>query len=177
MKAAAVGSVLADLFQSTMTGFFQANSALNKGEAFGDTGDIRKYIGNGSFIDYPGMNETALLQTWNNMVTAAALNQLYRFQKVFIVGGGPCDESAGLGKGPEEAKYCRDGKLWHLYYWLEPKGFPTLGKARWGHVEKPPGFDELGKGIYADITPMVCPLSSMTLSHLMITPTHSILIS
>jgi hypothetical protein len=138
-----------------MSGFFQANSALMRGETFGNTGDMRKYLANGTFIDYPGLNETAVLRTWNDMVAAAALNQLYRFQKVFIIGGGPCDESGGIGKGPGEAKLCRDGKLWHLYYWQEPKSSIMIGKGKWGNVDKPPGLETLGKGVYADITPEV----------------------
>lgn len=155
VKIAEVGKYLGMMFMDTMRNFISANGALMKGETYGNTGDIRNYVQNGQWVDFPGLNETTVLDQWNNLLTAAAMNQLFRMQKIFIVGGGPCDDSGNIGKGPQEAKLCRNGKAWYLYFWKEPRNSVTFGKAQWGHVSEVPGHDELGKGIYTSITPQV----------------------
>lgn len=141
--------------------FLQANAALMAGKTWGNTGDLSKFVQRGQWVDYPGMNESSVLTSWNNLLTGAAINQLYRLQKVFIVGGGPCDDSGGIGTGPQEAKFCRDGKAWYLYYWKEKKSSIVFGKAQWGHVDAPPGASEFGKGAYQDINPQVIINSSI----------------
>jgi hypothetical protein len=127
------------------------NDQLMAGNEFGGRGDIRAFFKNGTFVNFPGVNATLAIDYMNTMLLAKAVNNLWRRQKVFIMGGGNCNDNSGLGQGPANAKLCRDGKAWYLYFWKEKSGF-TLKKTQWGWVDIPPGADELGKGEYAGIT-------------------------
>ena len=89
------------------------------------------------------------------MFMTTTINYLYKQQKIFIVGGGPCNDTGGIGTGPQESKYCRDGKAWYLFFWKEYGGF-NLGKKEWGDVESPPGVDQLSTGDYGNLTVQVC---------------------
>ncbi|KAF4772677.1 hypothetical protein HAV15_012699 [Penicillium sp. str.  len=88
-----------------------------------------------------------------NMLVGTAINQLYRTQKIFIMGGGSCDDSQGIGSGPE-ATVCRDGQAWYLYYWQENDVVSTTSH-QWGWVASPPGADQLGKGVYGGVSVQV----------------------
>jgi hypothetical protein len=127
------------------------NDQLMAGNDFGGRGDIRAFFKNGTFVNFPGVNATLAIDYMNTMLLAKAVNNLWRRQKVFIMGGGNCNDNSGLGEGPANAKLCRDGKAWYLYFWKEKSGF-TLRKTQWGWVDSPPGADELGKGEYAGIS-------------------------
>ncbi|KAI9803551.1 MAG: hypothetical protein M1825_001894 [Sarcosagium campestre] len=152
IKAAELGMTLSTFFTNSMQQFLTANDQLMAGEAYGDVGDLRSVFTDGNFVDLPGVNGTTLLPAWNNLMTAAAINTLWRAQKVFILGGIPCNVSLGIGDGPDEAYYCKEGKAYWLYYWREFDG-PKLGKIlginwgkkQWGQADKPPGLDQLGK--------------------------------
>lgn len=132
------------------------NDQLMAGNKFGDHGDIRQFIKNGTFVNFTGVNETLAIDWMNTMLMAKAVNSLWRKQKVFIIGGGPCDEKPGhdkgtLGEGPKDGRLCRDGKAWYLYFWKERSGI-VLNAEQWGWVEKPPGAENFGKDIYKGIS-------------------------
>ncbi|KAI9806400.1 MAG: hypothetical protein M1833_003587 [Piccolia ochrophora] len=159
IQAASIGFQLANFFSSTLTEFFKANDQLLAGQAYGDMGDLRQVFSDGKFVNLKGINATVMFPAWNNLLMAGAINQLWRQQKIFIMGGGPCDDSGGIGSGQQNSKLCRDGKAWYLNYWRERDGpqlgFP-FGKTQWGQVDMPPGWDYLGKqdesGDYTAIT-------------------------
>jgi len=149
---AQIGATLASLFQQGMTYFTQANNALMKGLPFGNQ-DIRGYLSGGAYLTGPNPNITAITQTANTLLASAAINQLWKHQKIFIIGGGPCDDSGGIGAGPQEAKLCKNNQAWYLFYWQEYLGHIELGKKQWGNVAAPPGMDTLaGQGITIQVS-------------------------
>ena len=151
-KSAQMGATLASLFQQAMTYFTQANNILMKGQTFGGY-DIRSYLAGGAYLNGPNPNITALTETANTLLASVAINQLWKKQKIFIMGGGPCDDSGGIGAGPQEAKLCRNGQAWYLFYWQEYLGGLHLGKKQWGNVAAPPGMDTLaGQGITVQVS-------------------------
>lgn len=141
-KSAQIGATLASIFQQGMTSFTQANNVLMKGLPYG-TEDIRGYISGGAYLNGPNPNTTEITQTANTLLASAAINQLWKQQKIFIMGGGPCDDSGGIGQGPQEAKLCKNNQAWYLFYWQEYLGGIYLGKKKWGNVAAPPGMDSL----------------------------------
>ena len=93
----------------------------------------------------------------NGMMLAAPINYLWRQQKVFIVGGGPCDDSGGLGSGPQDSKWCDDqNRAWYLYFWNEG-GHGASKKNRWGYMDYAPGANQLGSSTYDSLNVTVSP--------------------
>jgi hypothetical protein len=133
-----------------MKSFTTANNQLMSGQTYADV-DIRSYIAGGAFLAFPGVDKNTVIDSMNNMLVGTAINQLYRTQKIFIMGGGSCDDNQGIGSGPQESKVCRDGKAWYLYYWQENDVVSTTSH-QWGWVATPPGLEEIGQGDYAGIT-------------------------
>ncbi|KAI9889475.1 MAG: hypothetical protein M1814_005258 [Vezdaea aestivalis] len=152
IKAAALGRYLSDFFTNTTNSLVTSNNQLMAGEELPDGTDIRSFMKDGTLVDYPGVNQTEASTGLTDLLMASAVNQLWHEQKIFIMGGGPCDESGGIGHGPQEAKLCLDGKAWFAFYWRENLGQFNLGKARWGYVSAPPGFDHLGTGNMTGVT-------------------------
>ena len=155
LKAAQMGATLASLFQQGMASFTQANNLLMKGSQYGNQ-DIRGYISGGAYLTGPNPNITAITQTADTLLASVAINQLWKQQKIFIMGGGPCDDSGGIGNGPQEAKLCRNNQAWYLFYWQEYLGQIHLGKKQWGNVAAPPGMDSLAsQGITVQVSYLV----------------------
>ncbi|KAI9798987.1 MAG: hypothetical protein M1833_004340 [Piccolia ochrophora] len=150
-RAAELGSRLSDVFLQSLNSLTLGNNDLMHGTPFLDTGDIRGYIAFGQFLQFDGVEQIATVNVARTLLASTAINHLWKQQKIFVMGGGPCDDSGGVGQGPQEAKYCRDNKAWYLFFWKENKGL-HLSKKKWGFVQGPPGFDELGKGEYEGIT-------------------------
>ncbi|KAI9840402.1 MAG: hypothetical protein M1838_004072, partial [Thelocarpon superellum] len=150
-KAADVGAALSQLFMASIKDMVTGNNVLMGGNSFEGAGDIRTFIQNGSYVAFEGIDKVATTNSMNAMLTGAAINRLWRQQKVYIMGGGACDDSSGLGTGPQANKVCRDGKAWYLYFWDEDHHW-TLTHYQWGWVDGPPGADQLGTGEYAGIT-------------------------
>ncbi|KAI9677475.1 MAG: hypothetical protein M1817_006429 [Caeruleum heppii] len=146
-QAGKMSAALSQLFMTTMTAFIHGNDELMAGRPLGDSGDIRGYLQDGNFVNFGGVNQTATMQLMSDMLTAKAINTLWRQQKIFILGGGPCDDSGGLGPGPQDGKLCRDGKAWYLFFWHEGKSI-SLTKSHWGYVEMPPGASQFGQVPY-----------------------------
>ncbi|KAI9793774.1 MAG: hypothetical protein M1833_000666 [Piccolia ochrophora] len=141
-KGAEMGGKLADLFIKSISELITVNNALMKGSKYGDH-DARSHIANGQFIEKGDIDQNDSIRRGNTLLAATAINYLWKQQKIFIVGGGDCEDTGGIGSGPQEAKLCRDGKAWYLFYWREYLGSIDPGKKRWGNVDVPPGFPEL----------------------------------
>lgn len=124
------------------------------GQSYGDA-DIRSYLSGGAFLAYPGVDKNSVTDAMTNMLVGTSINQLYRTQKIFIMGGGACDDNQGIGSGPQEATVCRDGQAWYLYYWQENDVVSTTSH-QWGWVASPPGADQLGQGAYGGVSVQVC---------------------
>ena len=139
----------------SMKAFTAANNALMHGEKYLGTGDIRSYLKGGLFNNFLGVDKNAVIDKMNAFLTGQAINQLYRVQKIFIMGGGACGDNQGIGGGPKDYAICRDGKAWYLYYWQEDNVI-SLTSHQWGWVATPPGADKLGQGDYANVKVSVC---------------------
>ncbi|KAL6718497.1 hypothetical protein ACLMJK_004589 [Lecanora helva] len=150
-KSADLGSVLGQIVVDSWKGFTNANDELMAGKSYADTGDIRDYLKDGNFVDFHGVDETEVESALSNLLIGNAINELYRVQKIFILGGGRCGDGDGIGSGPQEATLCRDGRAWYLYYWQENDAKPSLTSHQWGWVNATPGMDQLGNGDYAGV--------------------------
>ena len=139
-----------------MESFTTANNQLMHGDAYANTGDIKTYFKNGLFLDFAGVDKNLVTDQMSNMLIGLAVNQLWRTQKIFIMGGGACGDNQGIGQGPQQYSVCRDGKAWYLYYWQENNVISTTSH-QWGWVNVPPGGDQLGQGLYAGVTVQVGP--------------------
>ena len=146
-RAADIGSRLSGIFMQSLEEMITGNNLLMSGQSFGKAGDIRAFLSGGAFADYPGMDQVALIDIMSTKLMATAINALWRQQKVYIMGGGPCDDSGGIGKGPQGYKVCRDGKAWYLFFW-EELGHIALDMHQWGWISPPPGIDRFGEGDY-----------------------------
>ncbi|KAL8956484.1 MAG: hypothetical protein Q9183_006294, partial [Haloplaca sp. 2 TL-2023] len=94
----------------------------------------------GLFLNFPSVDKVALIDSMNAFLIGQAVNQLYRTQKISIMGGGACGDEQGIGSGPQEATVCRDGKACYLYYWQENDAISTTAH-QWGWVATPPGAE------------------------------------
>ncbi|CAL8578177.1 hypothetical protein XPA_003976 [Xanthoria parietina] len=151
-KSADLGGILGTIVLEAMKGFTSANNILMHGDAFHDTGDIRTYLKGGLFLDFGGVDKVKLIDTMNAFLVGQAVNQLYRTQKIFVMGGGACGDADGvIGHGPQDQSICRDGKAWYLYYWQENDVISTTAH-QWGWTAAPPGSEQLGTGLYAGVT-------------------------
>ena len=147
-----MGAQLATAFVDSITNFISANNELMSGQSYLSTGDIRTYLDSGAFVNFQGVDEEAVIAKSRDMLASIAINYLWKQQKIFIMGGGPCDDSGGIGQGPQNAKLCRNGQAWYLFFWREYGGIHLFSKKQWGNVDVPPGFPQLGTGDYTNIT-------------------------
>jgi hypothetical protein len=159
MAAADLGASLAGSFKAGIKSFGSIQNDLMAGKTLpNNQGDIRSYISHGAYLDVPGVNVNEAIDYFDSMVTSKAINALWSEQKVFIMGGGPCDDSGGIGSGPQDAKLCRNNQAWYLYFWHEGNGNPT-NAGQWGYVTSPPGLNLLGSNDYQNITVEVRPVA------------------
>lgn len=115
--------------------------------------DVQAYLTNGSFVDFEGVDKNAVVDTMNTFLLAKSINQLWRQQKVYILGGGKCGDDQGIGSGPKNATVCRDGRAWYLYHWKQVDGAFVFPEWKWlGWLTPPPGAEKLGTGEYSGIT-------------------------
>ncbi|KAI2466895.1 hypothetical protein F4781DRAFT_433990 [Annulohypoxylon bovei var. microspora] len=150
-KDADLGAVLSKVVVESMKSFTSANNQLMAGSNYANTGDIKSYLKGGAFVDFGGVDKNAVIDVMNSFFLGNAVNELWRQQKIFILGGGNCGDGQGIGSGPQDYSVCRDGKAWYLYYWHEGNG-DFLSNKQWGYVTMPPGADKLGQGDYAGVT-------------------------
>lgn len=114
-KAADLGGILGEVVVEAMQTFTASNNALMHGEDI--NGDLRDYFRGGSFVAFPGVDKNAVTDAMNALLVGHAVNQLWRQQKIFILGGGACGDNQGIGSGPQDFMLCKDGRAWYLYYW------------------------------------------------------------
>ncbi|KAJ5143048.1 uncharacterized protein N7515_001835 [Penicillium bovifimosum] len=149
-KSADLGGILGNIVVDSMKSFTTANNQLMSGQDYANV-DIRTYIGGGAFLAFPGVDKNSVTDAMTNMLIGIAINQLYRQQKIFIMGGGACGDNQGIGSGPQESVVCRDGRAWYLYYWQENDVVSTTSH-QWGWVATPPGLDSLGQNEYSGVS-------------------------
>jgi hypothetical protein len=149
-RSADLGGILAKVVVEAMKAFTSANNALMRGDNYLNSGDIRLYLKGGLFVNFGGVDKNAVTGAMNALLIGQAINQLYRTQKIFIMGGGACGDNQGIGGGPADYGICRDGKAWYLYYWQE-NDVISLTSHQWGWTAVPPGADKLGQGDYANV--------------------------
>ncbi|KAL8692827.1 MAG: hypothetical protein Q9218_002210 [Villophora microphyllina] len=144
-KSADLGGILGKIVLEAMKSYIAANNILMHGDNFQSSSDIRSYLKGGLFLAFPGVDKVALIDSMNAFLTGQAINQLWRTQKIFIMGGGACGDGQGIGSGPQDHVVCRDGKAWYLYYWQENDVVSTTAH-QWGWMAAPPGADQLAAG-------------------------------
>lgn len=149
-KSADLGGILGTVVVDSLKSFTTANNQLMDGQSYNNA-DIRSYVSGGAFLDYQGVDKNAVTDSMTSMLVGTSINQLYRTQKIFIMGGGACGDNQGIGSGPQESVVCRDGKAWYLYYWQENDVISTTSH-QWGWVNPPPGSDKLGQNEYQGVT-------------------------
>ncbi|OQD80442.1 hypothetical protein PENANT_c035G06204 [Penicillium antarcticum] len=148
-KSADLGGILGSIVIDSLKSFTTANNQLMSGQSYSDA-DVRSYLSGGAFLAYPGVDKNAVTEAMTNMLVGTSINQLYRTQKIFVMGGGACGDNQGIGSGPQEATVCRDDKAWYLYYWQENDVVSTTSH-QWGWVASPPGADQLGQNEYGGV--------------------------
>ncbi|KAK2748672.1 hypothetical protein FQN55_004225 [Onygenales sp. PD_40] len=108
---------------------------------------------------------SALAQNTFATLKAIAINEIWRLQKVFIIGGGSCDDSDGFGQGNSGSDngayaWCDtdNNQAWYLYYWQNGDFNLPTDK---GWMARPWGADALGAGDFADVTSRDVIISSL----------------
>lgn len=132
-----------------MKSFTKGNNDLMRGNSYLNH-NIPDYLAGGNFLDFPGVDKNTITDKMNAFLAAKAINQLWRTQKIFVMGGGACGDNQGIGEGPQAYSVCRDGKAWYLYMWRENSGL-ILNSHKWGNVDFPLGADKLGQGDYVGV--------------------------
>ncbi len=114
---------------------------------------VQEFLADGSFVDFQGVDKNAVIDTMNTFLLAKSINQLWRQQRVYILGGGKCGDGQGIGSGPKNATVCRDGQAWYIYHWQQFEGSTIFDGNKWrGYVTPPPGAEKLGEGEFSGIT-------------------------
>ena len=145
--AAGLGTTLGNIARATSESFIDMNNILMQGGDFLQTGDIRSYLMGGLWVNFPGIEESPMIESMNNLLIGHAINYVWRHQMIYIIGGGRCGDGQGIGSGPSEGCYCResDNTAWYLYHWQRGHG---SGDSRYGKVQHPHGMWKLGSADY-----------------------------
>lgn len=112
-----------------MKSFTTANNRLVSDQMYGDI-DIRSYLSGGAFLTYNVVYNNAVTEVMTTMLIGTVINQLYRTQKILMMGGGACGCNQGIGSGSEASVICRDGRAWYVYHCQENDVF-SLAAHRW----------------------------------------------
>lgn len=130
---------------------------LFKGREYGNM-TMLDWIGKGNFLGIAKWDVGKISSTMRDVMIAKAIDILYGLQRVYIFGGQPCDEPAGLGYAPKGGTVCYKNKMYSIYWWAPDRDAadkinPVNFERRWGWVTNPPGMMSLGKkgGPYEDI--------------------------
>lgn len=98
-----------------MEGFTSANNELMEGNNYDGTGDVRSHFAGGAFVDFGGVDKNIVTNAMNSFLLGQSINQLWRAQKIFIMGGGACGDGQGIGLGPADCSVCVNNIAWYLY--------------------------------------------------------------
>lgn len=144
-RAAGLGQALGRIFQRIIDMLTTSNNEIFKGT--GDNTDgleltLHNYMKDGAMINFKGVDIVSTRKQMASKLLSTAINWVWRVQKVFILGGGPCghDGEEIFGVGPKEARFCRENRVWYLYQYGD------------NQVEAPHGMDKLGTGDYDSVT-------------------------
>ncbi len=145
--------------------FTSANNELMEGNNYDGTGDIRSYFADGAFVGFGGVDKNNVTDAMNSFLFGQSMNQLWRTQKIFVMGGGACGDGQGIGSGLVNYSVCLNNIAWYLYWRFV---YPRAGRTRscgstltdaetrqednvisvishqWGWVTAPPGAASLG---------------------------------
>lgn len=91
-KSADLGAILSEIVVGAMEGFTSANNLLMEGQNYDNTGDLRSYFAGGTFVDFPGVDKNAVTNAMNTFLIGNSINNLWKAQKIFIMGGGACGD-------------------------------------------------------------------------------------
>ncbi len=180
IQAAEVGIRVRDLFLSMMNSYTMYNDVLLTGRTIGGQ-DIRHVFKGGKFApsstlsppnaatDTPPtglIDISSVTQLMSSLLSAFTINEYWRKQRVFIMGGEPCNQPSGkIGRGPAKAKVCWNGREWFLYYWHTTQTGFDISATRHGWVREPPGAERLGKGDLAGLAIQDIMISSLKKWH------------
>lgn len=151
-KASDLGHQLGKFALEMSKHYIEMNNVLMKGDDYLDSGDILDYLEGGLFVSYPGIDESKTIDAMNLLITARAINALYRTDRNYIIGGAPCGGGDGhIGRGAE-FYWCDDNNAeWYAYRWHDHEGLDT-GKALYGYITAPKGArDKLDEADYLGI--------------------------
>jgi hypothetical protein len=149
-----VASYMGQEITKLMTDLMSVNDKVFNGDSLDDQGTSR--IGNliqgGTFLN-ASINEVDATSGLQAMLMSMAINQLWKANKVFIMGGGQCGDNQGIGNGPQNATWCdpETNTAWYLYFWQD-NDVISLTSHQWGWVVPAPGSPQLGQGTYANIS-------------------------
>ncbi|PGH01386.1 hypothetical protein AJ79_07927 [Helicocarpus griseus UAMH5409] len=152
--ASSIGQLLGDLTLQWSNSRVKGNNELMQGMKFGDM-YLDDWIKGGLWVDYPGVPKDEVASNTYAMLKAVAINQIWRMQRVYIIGGGKCGDNQGLGEGTggtDNGAYAwcdkSSNQAWYLYYWQKgDHGLPTDK----GWTARPWGADRLGTDAFSDI--------------------------
>lgn len=147
-----MGSYLRNGFITAKDTYVKAHNDLLRG-LHSQGVDFKDVVRDGNLMSFPGFDVAELTKAIIVQVDARTINALWLAQRVFIMGGGPCTESLGLGKGPTEGYHCFEGRAWFISYWAhdDQQNRPFFDPIRNGWADSPPGFDSLGKAPFLSI--------------------------
>ncbi|OQE12672.1 hypothetical protein PENVUL_c001G08432 [Penicillium vulpinum] len=142
-----LGHMMGQAVNSIAGSFVSINNELMFGNGYGNSGDIRKYLQGGAWVDYPGLQKNGARDTMIALIQSMMINSLWRMQRVFILGGGACGDGQGIGHGisaPDDNYICdEDNRAWYLYFWQKESGGGVKRKPQ-GWVSRPWGSDRMG---------------------------------
>jgi hypothetical protein len=150
--AADLGNAIGNVVQTAFTNIVNTNDDLMSGKTDSNGSNIADYLQGGGYLN-ASVNEVDTMSSFNAMLQGMAINQLWKQNKVFILGGGKCGDGQGIGSGPQSAVWCDNSTntAWYLYFWQANDVISTTAH-KWGWTAQPPGMDQLGNGSYANIT-------------------------
>ncbi|KAI9784046.1 MAG: hypothetical protein M1816_001077 [Peltula sp. TS41687] len=171
VAAGDVGALMESQLTGVKSSLMRLHDDLFRGLKNKVTGmTLLDWIGQGNFHGVLKLDVPALTDKIRNVMIAKAIDVYYSTQRIYILGGQPCDPAApdgstppnvGFGTAPKigQGSYCYKNRLYSIYYWrssidaaqrIQPLNY--YRERRWGWVTNPPGMLSLGKGSYAGIT-------------------------
>lgn len=89
--AADLGAALGELVLASSKELVNADNLLMQGRVVSQSGDIRRFLRGGYWVDYKGLDRTKLVDNLAGFLLGNAINRIWRTQEVYIVGGPRCD--------------------------------------------------------------------------------------
>jgi len=90
--AADLGAALGELVIASSKELVNADNLLMQGRVVGQSGDIRRFLHGGYWVDYKGLDRTKFVDNLAGFLLANARNRIWRTQEVYIMRGPKCDK-------------------------------------------------------------------------------------